>query len=359
MPTFLGNLAMCLLMGVAAGGMLPIVYALMAETLPPRQRGWIMVLQAGLATVIAYLITSGLASLLLPLFGWRIMWFSHLPFALLLLLFNRWIPESPRFLIEHGRAADAEQVMDRLGLIMVSEAADAPQRAAGHRSAPAAAVLFGPTYRSRTLVIAAYALSWGMIYWGFMTFLPALLKSTAIGGSQILFLSSVLAVPGAALVAYCYSAWSTRKTMALYGGITVIALLLIAITNLQAGTAGSIVLLVLLLTGTSGVVAVLSPYTAEVYPTSHRGAGSGLAAACTKAGGMFGPPLMALLLTLVPGARLIALVAAVPMCLATVAIARRGMETHGRDLEELQLEGFADQQLASARSPRATITAGD
>lgn len=358
MPTFGGNITMCFFMGVAAGGMLPIAYALMAETLPPRQRGWIMVLQAGLATTVAFLVTSGLAALMLPLFGWRIMWFCHLPLALLMLVFNRWVPESPRFLIEHGRAEDAKQVMDKLGLMLVPETAAAARSA--HHTGNAAAVLFGPAYRSRTLVILVYALSWGMIYWGFMTFLPALLKSSTLGSSEVLFLSSVLAVPGTALVAYCYSAWSTRKTMALYGGVTVSALVLISITNLTtSGTLVSIVLLVLLITGTSGIIAVLSPYTAEVYPTSHRGAGSGLAAACTKVGGMFGPPLMALLLTFVPGARLIALVAAVPMGLATIAIARRGMETHGRDLEELQPEEPPVDIVDAARTSKPVPAAGD
>lgn len=336
MPTFSGNLVMCFAMGLAAGGMLPIAYALMAETLPPAKRGWIMVLQAGLATVAAYLITSGLASVMLPLFGWRILWFCHLPLALMMLVFHRWVPESPRFLIDHGRAEDARNVMDALGLVLVPEDVDAQRTARELHSRNAIGVLFGSSYRSRTLVIIVYALSWGMIYWGFMTFLPALLKSSSLGSGEVLFLSSVLAVPGTALVAYCYSAWSTRKTMALYGGVTVVALVLIAITNLKIPTVGSVVLLVLLITGTSGIIAVLSPYTAEVYPTSHRGSGAGLAAACTKLGGMFAPPLMALLLTFVPGARLIALVAAVPMGLATIAIARRGMETHGRDLEELQ-----------------------
>lgn len=35
MPSFSGNLVMCALMGMAAGGMLPVVYALMTESLPP------------------------------------------------------------------------------------------------------------------------------------------------------------------------------------------------------------------------------------------------------------------------------------------------------------------------------------
>src|SRR3981081_656680 len=42
MPTFEWNLAMCFLMGMSAGGMLPIVFALLAETIPPRYRGAVL-----------------------------------------------------------------------------------------------------------------------------------------------------------------------------------------------------------------------------------------------------------------------------------------------------------------------------
>src|SRR5690606_21479324 len=48
MPTFEWNIAMCFLMGAAAGGMLPVTYALLAETMPTRHRGWALVLVGGL-----------------------------------------------------------------------------------------------------------------------------------------------------------------------------------------------------------------------------------------------------------------------------------------------------------------------
>lgn len=79
MPSFSGNLIMCAMMGMAAGGMLPVVYALMTESLPPGRRAPIMVLQAGLTTTGGYMAASGLAALLLPVSGWRMLWFAQLP----------------------------------------------------------------------------------------------------------------------------------------------------------------------------------------------------------------------------------------------------------------------------------------
>src|SRR4051812_4169528 len=51
MPSYAVNLFMCFMMGIAAGGMLPIVYALMAESVPAGPRGWLVVLHGGVGTV--------------------------------------------------------------------------------------------------------------------------------------------------------------------------------------------------------------------------------------------------------------------------------------------------------------------
>ena len=91
--------------------------------------------------------------------------------------------------------------------------------------------------------------------------------------------------------------------------------------------------LALLLIGTSGAVATLAPHTAEIYPTDVRGSG-GFTAACCKAGGLFAPPLIGLLLAQHPGMRVIALCATALMAAATVAMALKGRETAGRELEE-------------------------
>ncbi|HEY9474435.1 MAG TPA: MFS transporter, partial [Mycobacteriales bacterium] len=96
MPGFEWNLLMCFVMGIGAGGMLPITFALLAETIPARHRGWLVVLIGG-DVAGAYVATSWLAGALTPHFGWRILWLLGAPTGLLLLVLNRWIPESPRY----------------------------------------------------------------------------------------------------------------------------------------------------------------------------------------------------------------------------------------------------------------------
>src|SRR5205085_11799865 len=104
MPSYRLNLGMCFVMGLGAGGMLPIMFALIAETIPARHRGWLMVLIGG-DIAGAYIITSWLASTIAApdRFGWRMLWLLGLPTGMILIGLNRWIPESPRFLLTNGR----------------------------------------------------------------------------------------------------------------------------------------------------------------------------------------------------------------------------------------------------------------
>jgi len=115
MPSFEWNVAMCLMMGAAAGGMLPVTYALLAEMMPSKHRGWALVLVGGLGSIGGYFGASALSALLQPLFGWRILWLLNLPTGLALVLLGGLIPESAKFLMARGRNEEARRVMQRFG----------------------------------------------------------------------------------------------------------------------------------------------------------------------------------------------------------------------------------------------------
>lgn len=110
---------MCFLMGLCVGGMLPVMFAIMAETIPARHRGWLMVLVGG-DIAGAYILTSWLSAELVPGFSWRILWLLGAPTGALLIILNRWIPESPRFLLATGRTEEARAVMARYGAVAVT-----------------------------------------------------------------------------------------------------------------------------------------------------------------------------------------------------------------------------------------------
>src|SRR4029079_13574173 len=62
MPSLWWNVGMCFLMGAAAGGMLPVTYALVPATEPAEQRGWALVLVGGLGAAGGYLAASALSA---------------------------------------------------------------------------------------------------------------------------------------------------------------------------------------------------------------------------------------------------------------------------------------------------------
>lgn len=339
MPEFRWNLVMCFLMGAAAGGMLPIAYALSAESMPANRRGVVVVTQTGLGTVGGYLAASGAAAVLEPAFGWRVLWVVGLPSGLLLLLLNRWIPESPRFLLAAGRPEEAYAVMARYGV--TTRPAAGPDRgppAGAELDRPGLRLvrLFRRPYGGHTATIVGYALAWGLVNWGFITFLPTFLRHQGSGGSgDLLFLAALLAVPNTFLVAYLYGRWSSTGTMAGYAGLAVLALLGFALVPPAVLRHDAVVigLAGLLLVGTGGMVATLAPYTTELYPTSLRASGSGLAAAASKLGGVVGPPLVGTLAT-AASLRMVALLVAFPVGAVTVAVHRYGRQTSGRPLPE-------------------------
>jgi putative MFS transporter len=342
MPSFTWNLIMCFLMGLSAGGMLPIVYALMAETVPARLRGWLVILHGGLGTACGYLAASGTASLFEPMFGWRILWFFGLPTGLLIVLLNRWIPESPRFLLEHGQDDAARDVMRRFGVNLQRVESTADGAGAGAGPAPprqGLMALFQRGLGRHSVAVMLYGLGWGLVNWGFVTFLPTILADAGMraSASSLLFYSALASIPGTVIVAYLYGRWSSRGSMIGFALLTAASLAAFAALGKDlAAVSGSTIigLTALLMLASTGVISMLSPYAAEVYPTDLRGAGSGLAAAASKLGGLIGPPVIGTLLA-GSGVALPALVTAIPITVAGLAVAILGVETRSRSLENL------------------------
>jgi putative MFS transporter len=201
--------------------------------------------------------------------------------------------------------------------------------------------LFRRPFLPHTLSVGSYALGWGLMNWGFVTFTPTILRDrglSAASASRMLFLSALVSLPATVVVAYLYGKWSSKKAMILFALLT--ALALVAFAALDPGAGGRngqwfLPLMITLLIGGSGITSMLSPYTAEVYPTDLRGTGSGFAAAASKVGGVIAPPVAALILTAVPGFTALGLAMAVPLALSAVVLAVAGVETRDRSLEDV------------------------
>jgi putative MFS transporter len=341
MPSFEWNLAMCFLMGASAGGLLPITFTLMAETVPARHRGWLLVALGGVGTSGGYLLAAGAAAWLEPIFSWRALWLLGLPTGLIIIFLGRYIPESARFLAAAGLQDEARAVLARFaGGKGVQVDALAPAHAApGRHEASASGQLLRGKHAAITWGLVTCGVAWGLVNFGFLLWLPTHLGRMgmdASAASALLTRSAVLALPGTGLVIWMYHSWSSLKSLVSFITLTLLSLLLFFILDVAKvqSAAAMVGATALLLVSASGVIAMLIPYAAEIYPAHLRGTGSGLVAAGSKFGGILGAlcGVFGLFSHFAASAVLIA----VPMAVAAVMLVRSGVETRGRRLEDIQ-----------------------
>ncbi|MBJ6122359.1 MFS transporter [Sphingomonas mollis] len=332
MPSLAWNIAMCFMMGAAAGGMLPVTYALLAEMMPTRHRGWSLVLVGGLGAVGGYFAASGLSALLQPIFGWRILWLANLPTGLTLVLLGALIPESAKFLLARGRVQEAEAVMRRFGATASSVSATASVQKRG------AHALTGPRLYGKLAALSICALSWGLINFGLLLWLPADLvaKGYSVGvSSRLLAESALIAFPTVFIAALLYSRWSAKWALVTMIALTLAGLLLVLRLEL-AGSGSPVLPVALLIVGTNGMIAIVLPYTAESFPLRVRGRATGWVAACTKGGGLFaqGLTISGIILSMGLSSGLMML----PTAASLILVAWFGRETRGRDLRDLDVD---------------------
>jgi MFS family permease len=104
------------LTGAGIGGEYAAINSTIQELIPARVRGWNDLVVNGSFWVGAALGALGAIVLLDPIvidpeYGWRVCFGIGAALALVIFVMRLWLPESPRWLMTHGRAAEAEQVV--------------------------------------------------------------------------------------------------------------------------------------------------------------------------------------------------------------------------------------------------------
>src|SRR6188474_1886621 len=117
------------LTGAGIGGEYTAINSAIQELIPARYRGWTdLVINGsfwlGAAVGAAASIILLDPAVLAPDMGWRFAFLIGALLGLVILLMRMWLPESPRWLMTHGRVAEANSVVDGI---------EAEFRARGHR----------------------------------------------------------------------------------------------------------------------------------------------------------------------------------------------------------------------------------
>jgi len=333
-PTFELLLAARVVAGLGLGGELPVVATLVSEFSPRAQRGRMIVL---LESFWAYgTLAAGLVALfVLPQFGWRGAFVVAALPALYVAYLRSALPESPRYLAERGRGAEADAIVRRVeraggGALLTLGAAVAPARS-GRTSI---SELWKPAYARRTAMLWILWFGITFTYYGIFLYVPSLLAARGLSevrSNEFFFLSTIAQIPGYFSAAWLVERWGRKPTLVAYLLGTAASAFLFG--NSGTGTDAFVyaALLSFFNLGAWGVVYTVSP---ELYPTAVRATGAGVAASVGRIGGIIGPFLTPVLVPTLGQSGVFAMFM-ILLVVTALNVWLLAEETKGRSLEEI------------------------
>lgn len=312
-----------LIAAIGLGAEIVTGYAVVNEFAPIKRRGhW-----SGLNAIVANTgapITLLIATFAIPRLGWRSMFIIMGLCALLLWLLRRHFPESPRWLLAKGRTDEANAIIQQLttrGLYADDDFSD--------QHKPVSHVSF-----AHGLFIAIVGVSATLLcQYTFTSWMPTLLLKrginivSSIGFSAIMMLGApVGAAVGAALVDH-----AGRKKVII---TTFITTAILGIIYAYETTTIGIVLNGFLLTISlyASMATVISVYTNELFETTHRFRGAGIANGVSKLLNVLMPTAVAFMITQVATSFIYYTIAALAL-IAAIIIGLWGPETNDKAIK--------------------------
>ncbi|MFL6703640.1 MAG: MFS transporter [Paraburkholderia graminis] len=337
-----GSFAMLLvcrfIQGIGVGGEMPVAATYISELSNAHGRGKYFLLYE-LIFPVGLMATGQIGAWLVPLIGWKIMfWIGAVPGLLIALLIAR-LPESPRWLISKGRFDEAEAVIRDM------EASTDRRIEPGRRQQPNKGVmnaragwreLLSPFYRGRTLVVWVLWATAFFIANSLNNWLPTLYRSVYhLPLQTALRAASMTNVAQVALLLICaYVIDRVGRRNWTVSAFCLAAILFACLGLFAAHDVWSAMVLGTLSYGLIGsIAAVLYLYTPEVYPTRMRATSTGLATSWLRLASAVGPSLAGLLLHKRGIGSVFVMFAVVAVVGAICAL--RMTETRERSLEEI------------------------
>jgi MFS transporter, putative metabolite:H+ symporter len=265
--------------GIGIGVEFVTIDTYLSELVPRERRGAAFAFVATIS-LCAYPIAAFVAFLLVPhapfgVDGWRWVALIGAGGAVVAWWLRLGLPESPRWLAQHGRHAEADQVAQMIESRIERETGrplPPPQSIEGEVEEKPGAFIeaFRPPYLKRTIMLVIFQLLQTIGYYGFTSWVPTLLLSQGINITKSPAYTFVIALasPVAALVATQIADRIERKWQ-ICGSALAIAAFGLCFSQ-QRGAAG-IVFFGLLIAFSNTIFAYsLHAYQSELYPTRIR-----------------------------------------------------------------------------------------
>src|SRR5262252_8976566 len=332
--------------GIGLGGEVPVAAVFISELAKAQGRGRFVLLYELVFPI--GLVAASLAGLwVVPHLGWQYMFVLGALPALLALALRSLLPESPRWLVVHGRVAEAEAAMaliERETEKATGAPLPPPKPVVSTLDRPASwSDLFGPGYLRRTLVVwviwfAAYFVNYGLSAW-----LPTIYRTVFQLPLDVSLryglITQIAGLIGTAICAFSIDHVGRRPWFAV--SFVAAAIALFALKLYPTPSAEQVLICVTVsyfFLSTINIGVYL--YTPELYPTRVRALGVGTATAWLRFASMIGPTVVGMII----GARLtpaqapevptVFLAFGAVAAVAAVITAVFAVETKGRVLEE-------------------------
>jgi putative MFS transporter len=334
------------LCGVGVGVELVTIDTYIAELCPPALRGRAFA-YSNVIQFLAIPLAALLGWLLVPrsffgLDGWRFVVIAGSAGALAAWWLRRRLPESPRWLAQHGRMAEAGEIVAAWELEARLEhpgwVAPVPQAlAAGQSPAPRQGgilEIFSPRYRGRTIMLVVFNLFQAAGYYGFASWVPTLLIAQGIAVTTSLLYTFIIAIaaPVGPLLGFWFAGRIERKHL-IVGAALAIAAAGLAFTQAR-GMAGVLGCGVALTLANNILSFAYHGYQPELYPTRIRAFGVGFVYSFSRLATIFSSFAIAAILRVL-GANGVFVFIAGCMVVVALVIGLLGPRTHGRSLEDI------------------------
>jgi putative MFS transporter len=250
-----------------------------SELVPKEQRGpafaYNQAIMFTAVPIVAFLAWQLVPRQFFGLDGWRWVVIIGSIGAVVIWWIRRALPESPRWLEQHGHTAEADRVVSDLeNLIRADLGRDLPppQSVAGEaeRKAGAWSEMWNDAYRGRTIMLVVYNLVQTIGYYGFSSWVPTLLISQGVEVTKSLTYTFIIAIaaPIGPLIGMFFADRFERKWQIAWAaaGIAVFGLLF----AWQSSAVGVIICGLLITLCNNWMSFSFHAYQAELYPTRIR-----------------------------------------------------------------------------------------
>ncbi|MEH7418514.1 aromatic acid/H+ symport family MFS transporter [Neobacillus drentensis] len=286
------------LAGVGFGGTLPTVISLLTEYIPKSSKNKSITIalcgnQVGgiLAPLVGVIVFASL--------GWRpVLWFSAIPLFLIPIII-KYLPESPQFLIRKGKLDILRTTLTKIDPNyhdrLIAEQTKLPEPP-GERT-PIIGLFKNKMGLSTVLFCIVYFMGLLMIY-GLNTWLPKLMQSA--GYPLISSLGFAIFLNGGALIGtIIIGVIADRKgSKKLITCLYVLGAVCLALLGIKSNIFLLYLLIAIAGVCTMGNQSLLNAFVSQYYPNNVRSTGVGLANGVGRLGGMLGPTLGGVLLSM-------------------------------------------------------------